>query len=62
MFVSAVKRRWPNVLFQYEDFAQQTAMPLLNRYQDDICCFNDDIQGTAAVTLSCLMAASHAAE
>jgi len=61
MFISAVKRRWPNVLLQFEDFAQQTAMPLLNRYRDDICCFNDDIQGTAAVTLGCLMAASYAA-
>ncbi|WP_312153881.1 NAD-dependent malic enzyme [Lelliottia nimipressuralis] len=61
IFISAVKRRWPNVLLQFEDFAQQTAMPLLNRYRDDICCFNDDIQGTAAVTLGCLMAASYAA-
>lgn len=60
MFISAVKRRWPNVLLQFEDFAQQTAMPLLNRYRDEICCFNDDIQGTAAVTLGCLMAASQA--
>ncbi|WP_436851414.1 NAD-dependent malic enzyme [Enterobacter hormaechei] len=61
MFISAVKRRWPNVLLQFEDFAQQTAKPLLNRYRDDICCFNDDIQGTAAVTLGCLIAASYAA-
>ncbi|EKT63810.1 NAD-dependent malic enzyme [Providencia burhodogranariea] len=60
MFISAVKHRWPNVLLQFEDFAQQTAMPLLEQYQHEICCFNDDIQGTAAVTLSCLMAASRA--
>ncbi|GHK86457.1 hypothetical protein ECZU17_23940 [Escherichia coli] len=58
MFIRAVKRRWPDVLLQFEDFAQQTAMPLLTRYRDEICCFNDDIQGTAAVTLGCLMAAS----
>ncbi|MCZ5936255.1 NAD-dependent malic enzyme, partial [Escherichia coli] len=51
MFIRAVKRRWPDVLLQLEDFAQQTAMPLLTRYRDEICCFNDDIQGTAAVTL-----------
>ncbi|WP_145530676.1 NAD-dependent malic enzyme [Yersinia alsatica] len=61
MFISAVKRRWPHVLLQFEDFAQHTAIPLLNRYRDQLCCFNDDIQGTAAVTLGTLMAASRAA-
>ncbi len=60
-FVQAVKARWPEVLLQFEDFAQTNAMPLLERYRDEICCFNDDIQGTAAVTLGCLIAASHAA-
>ncbi|CNK04499.1 malate dehydrogenase [Yersinia frederiksenii] len=62
MFISAVKRRWPNVLLQFEDFAQHTAIPLLNRYRDEICCFNDDIQGTAAVTLGTLIAACRAAQ
>ncbi|WP_413737974.1 NAD-dependent malic enzyme [Sodalis sp. RH21] len=61
MFIQAVKRRWPEVLLQFEDFAQKNATPLLNRYRDELCCFNDDIQGTAAVTLGCLLAASHAA-
>lgn len=56
-FIQAVKRRWPNVMIQFEDFAQQTAMPLLKRYQEEICCFNDDIQGTAAVTAGTLLAA-----
>ncbi|MBW7982212.1 NAD-dependent malic enzyme [Enterobacillus tribolii] len=60
-FIQAVKRRWPNVLLQFEDFAQKNAMPLLTRYRDELCCFNDDIQGTAAVTLGSLIAASHAA-
>lgn len=60
-FISAVKRRWPNVLLQFEDFAQKNATPLLNRYRDELCCFNDDIQGTAAVTLGSLIAASRAA-
>ncbi|MFI0487755.1 MAG: NAD-dependent malic enzyme [Yersinia sp. (in: enterobacteria)] len=60
-FIQAVKRRWPNVLLQFEDFAQKNATPLLNRYRDELCCFNDDIQGTAAVTLGSLIAASHAA-
>lgn len=59
-FIQAVKRRWPNVLLQFEDFAQRNASPLLNRYRDQICCFNDDIQGTAAVTLGSLIAASRA--
>ncbi|MDX2321340.1 MAG: NAD-dependent malic enzyme [Moritella sp.] len=62
LFINAVKRRWPNVLLQFEDFAQQNAMPLLKRYKDEICCFNDDIQGTAAVTLGSLMAACRAAK
>nr|WP_314264688.1 NAD-dependent malic enzyme [uncultured Moellerella sp.] len=60
-FVQAVKRRWPNVLLQFEDFAQKNAMPLLTKYRDELCCFNDDIQGTASVTLGSLIAASHAA-
>lgn len=57
MFIKAVKRRWPHVMLQFEDFAQPNAMPLLNRYKDEICCFNDDIQGTAAVTVGTLLAA-----
>lgn len=56
-FIQAVKRRWPNVLLQFEDFAQPNAMPLLNKYRSEICCFNDDIQGTAAVTVGTLLAA-----
>ncbi len=59
-FIQAVHRRWPRVLLQFEDFAQSNAMPLLNRYKHEICCFNDDIQGTAAVTVGTLMAASKA--
>lgn len=56
-FIQAVKVRWPNVLLQFEDFAQDHATPLLNRYRDQLCCFNDDIQGTAAVAVGTLMAA-----
>ena len=56
-FVQAVKRRYPNVLLQFEDFAQPKAMPLLEKYRDQLCCFNDDIQGTAAVTVGTLLAA-----
>ena len=60
-FIQALKHRWPDVLLQFEDFAQKNAMPLLNRYRDEICSFNDDIQGTAAVTVGTLIAASRAA-
>lgn len=57
MFIAAVKRRWPDVLVQFEDFAQHTAVPLLSRYRDKLCCFNDDIQGTASVALATILAA-----
>ncbi|PKE31559.1 NAD-dependent malic enzyme [Rahnella sp. AA] len=60
-FIQAVKIRWPNVLLQFEDFAQKNAMPILERYRDELCCFNDDIQGTASVALGSLIAASKAA-
>lgn len=45
------------MLLQFEDFAQENATPLLNRYRDQLCCFNDDIQGTAAVSVGTLIAA-----
>ena len=57
-FIDAVKRRWPEVLLQFEDFAQANATPLLNRYRNELCSFNDDIQGTAAVTVGTLLAAT----
>jgi len=57
LFMHAAERRWPGVLIQFEDFAQANAMPILNRYRERFCCFNDDIQGTAAVTLGTLLAA-----
>ncbi|MBM4291826.1 MAG: NAD-dependent malic enzyme [Deltaproteobacteria bacterium] len=60
LFIKAVKRRWPSVLLQFEDFAQKNATPLLERYRNELCCFNDDIQGTAAAALGTLIAASHA--
>jgi len=56
-FMHAVKRRWPEAMIQFEDFAQPNATPLLQRYREDFCCFNDDIQGTAAVTVGTLLAA-----
>lgn len=59
LFIQAARKRWPGVLIQFEDFAQPNATPLLNRYGHRICCFNDDIQGTAAVTLGSILAACH---
>ncbi|MDO8910174.1 MAG: NAD-dependent malic enzyme [Pseudohongiella sp.] len=56
-FIEAAQQRWPGVLIQFEDFAQPNAMPILQRHRDSVCCFNDDIQGTAAVTLGTLLAA-----
>ncbi|ECG5801086.1 NAD-dependent malic enzyme [Salmonella enterica] len=56
-FIVAVEKRWPGILLQFEDFALKHATPLLRKYQDRVCCFNDDIQGTAAVTLGTLQAA-----
>ena len=61
LFVQGVKRKYPNVLLQFEDFAQPHAAPLLERYRDQLCTFNDDIQGTASVTLGTLIAAVKAA-
>ena len=62
MVIEAIQRRWPEALIQFEDFAQKNAMPLLEKYRDKICCFNDDIQGTAAVSVGSLIAASRAAK
>ncbi|MGR2704090.1 NAD-dependent malic enzyme [Vibrio campbellii] len=58
--LTAIRQRWPDALIQFEDFAQTNAMPLLTRYQDQFCCFNDDIQGTASVTVGTLLAAANA--
>lgn len=53
-FVSCIKRKLPNALLQWEDFAKPHARPILDKYRDSLCTFNDDIQGTAAVTLGAL--------
>ncbi len=57
LFVKEIKKRYPKVLLQWEDFAKPHAMDLLNRYRNEVCSFNDDIQGTAAVVLGGVLSA-----
>ncbi len=56
-FVAAVKKVFPHVLLQWEDFLKENALFQLARFRDQLCSFNDDIQGTAGVVLAGLYGA-----
>ena len=58
-FVTAVKKLYPKAYLHFEDFGLQNARRLLDQYRPKMACFNDDVQGTGAVTLAAIMAGLH---
>lgn len=56
-FVNEIHKQFPNAFLHWEDFGRGNARRILDQFQDQLCTFNDDIQGTGAVTLAALLAA-----
>lgn len=56
-FVDAIRRQFPQVFLHWEDLGRSNARKILDKFQSSLCTFNDDIQGTGAVTLAALLAA-----
>ncbi|MGD8191511.1 NAD-dependent malic enzyme [Brevibacillus ginsengisoli] len=61
-YVRIAQKIYPNALLHWEDFAQPNARPILERYKDEICTINDDIQGTGSVSLAVVLSAVRASE
>ncbi len=61
-FVTAVKRKFPNVFLHWEDFGRTNARRNLERFRNEVCTFNDDMQGTGVVTVAAILAAVKAAK
>jgi len=60
-FVQACRKRYPRAYIHFEDFGLQNARKILDKYTSEFACFNDDVQGTGAVTLAAIYAAAHVA-
>lgn len=56
-FITAITKRFPKILIQWEDFSKSYAQPLLEKYRGNVCSFNDDVQGTAAVVTAGIFSA-----